>query len=87
MTDRPSEEEILALVRQFAADRDIDPNRIVPDAQLSALGIDSLQAINLIFMFEDKYGVRLPVEDFKADTVAEAVAFVGDTIRARPDGG
>ena len=70
------DEEILTMVRKFAADRDVDPATITPEAKLAEIGIDSLQAIDLIFMFEDKYRINIPVEDFHATTVAEAMDFL-----------
>lgn len=70
-------DELLAVLRQFASDRDVDPTRIVPEAALSDIGIDSLQAIDLIFEFEERYGITIRVEDFRATTVSEALDFVG----------
>jgi acyl carrier protein len=71
-----SEEEILSVVRQFVEDLGQDPRRIVPEANLRDLGIDSLHAVDLVFRFEEKFEVSIFIEDFSATTVAEAVQFM-----------
>lgn len=75
-------EEILLVVRQFVEDLGQDPDKIVPDASLSDLGIDSLQAVDLVFRFEERFQIDIPMEQFHATTVDEAVAFVA---RLLPD--
>lgn len=70
------ESEVIAVVRQFIEDLGQDPNVIVPEANLANIGIDSLHAIDLVFRFEGTFGIVIPMEDFRATTVAEAVAFV-----------
>lgn len=70
------EQEILAVVREFVDDQGGDPAKIVPEANLRDLGIDSLLAVELAFRFEDRFGITIPFEDFPMTTVAEAVRFV-----------
>lgn len=78
------EEEILALVRELVAQQGGNPDAIVPQAQLADLGIDSLRAIDLIFRFEEAFGITVPMEDFPQTTVADAVAFVIKLRKAKP---
>lgn len=75
-------EEILLVVRQFVEDLGQDPGKIVPEASLSDLGIDSLQAVDLVFRFEEHFQIDIPMEQFHATTVDEAVTFVA---RLLPD--
>ncbi|MFO1323832.1 MAG: phosphopantetheine-binding protein [Burkholderiales bacterium] len=70
------QEEILAVVRQFVDDLGQDPARIVPEAKLRELGIDSLHAVDLVFRFEEKFEIDIPMENFSATTVGEAIAFM-----------
>ena len=75
-------EEILTVVRQFAMDLGQDPGKIIPGAKLADLGIDSLHAVDLVFRFEEHFEVDIPMENFHATTVAEAMDYVA---RLLPD--
>ena len=52
----------LALIQNFLKDRvaSASVDKIVPDATLTELGIDSLMLVELIFEFEDKTGITVP---------------------------
>ena len=78
-------DEILSVVRQFVEDLGQDPGKILPTARLSELGIDSLHAVDLVFRFEEHFEIDIPMEHFRATTVAEAVAFVEDLLH-QPQG-
>ncbi|WP_367139693.1 MULTISPECIES: acyl carrier protein [Streptomyces] len=45
---------------------------ITPDASLRELGLDSMQAIELLFAIEDTFGVTLPDDDMNDTTFATA---------------
>ncbi len=38
---------------------DLQRERITPDAELAALGVDSLDLLELMFKIEDKYGLAI----------------------------
>jgi len=76
------EEKILAIVRQFVEDQGEDPGKVVLEARLPELGIDSLHALDLLFRFEEEFSINIPLEDFRATTVAEAVAFLDDLLQS-----
>jgi acyl carrier protein len=78
------QDEILSVVKQFVDDLGDDPAKIVPDAALRDLGIDSLHAVELVFRFEEKFEITIPMEDFHATTVAEAVDFMVKLLAAAP---
>ncbi|MFD0312746.1 acyl carrier protein [Streptomyces flavalbus] len=61
--------ELLAPFLKFLGDREI-----TPDASLRALGLDSMQAIELLFEIEDTYGVTLPDDDMNDATFATAAS-------------
>ena len=70
------EQDVYDVVREFMRDHGRDPARITPEADLLALGIDSLGAVDLAFRFEDRFGIVIPMEQFPLATVGEAVRFV-----------
>jgi acyl carrier protein len=74
------EDRILAIVRRFVQDQGEDPSKVVLEAHLPDLGIDSLHALDLLFRFEEEFAINIPLEDFKATTVAEAVAFLDELL-------
>ena len=51
----------LALMQDFLKNRiaDCSPEKIVPEAKLAGLGIDSLMLVELLFEFEDKSGLTI----------------------------
>lgn len=50
----------LSLIRQFLQDRlGVEPGRIVPEAPLAPLGVDSLMILELMFEFEERFGIAL----------------------------
>lgn len=78
------EAQVLAVVQEFVEDRGIDSRKIVLDANLAELGVDSMHAVDLVFRFEEAFGVTIPMEEFQATTVGEAVAFVVRLIPMAP---
>lgn len=50
------------------------PENIVADAELIALGVDSLKAINILFELEEEFDIEIPNE-----LIAEMVT-VGDIV-------
>lgn len=68
-----NEMDDLELIRNFLKSR-IDPTKvakIVPEATLTELGIDSLMQIELLFEFEDKTGISVPTDIPPPKTVGE----------------
>ena len=65
------EEEVLSVIRSFVQNLGLDPAACNPATELRALGIDSLQAVDLVFQFEERLGVEIRMEDFNAKTVAK----------------
>lgn len=59
--------ELLAPFLKFLGEREI-----TPEASLRELGLDSMQAIELLFAIEDTFGVTLPDDDMNDDTFATA---------------
>ncbi|MEU8569432.1 acyl carrier protein [Streptomyces pathocidini] len=49
-----------------------EPVAITPETDLRALGIDSMQAIELLFAIEDAFAISLPDEELNDTTFATA---------------
>jgi acyl carrier protein len=56
----------------------LDPARLTPDQPLSALGIDSLGMVEILFFIEDEFGVHLPSEGITLGTLGEAARYVDE---------
>lgn len=56
----------------------VEPEKVVPEARfVEDLGADSLETVELIMGFEDKFGISIPDEDAEAiRTVQAAVDYV-----------
>lgn len=59
--------ELLTPFLKFLGDQEI-----TPDSSLRELGLDSMQAIELLFAIEDTFAVSLPDEDMNDATFATA---------------
>ena len=70
------EDEVLSIIQEFVQNLGLDTAACNSVTELRALGIDSLQAVDLVFQFEERLGVEIRMEDFSANTVGEAIAFV-----------
>jgi acyl carrier protein len=60
------------LVEQF----ELKKEDITPDAQLEALGLDSLSVIEFMFNLEDEFHIKLPDERVEIKTVRDIAGVV-----------
>jgi acyl carrier protein len=86
MTETTLEPAIEAVLRRhlkyLAADAPVPP--AVP---LKELGLDSMQAVELVFDLEDELGIVLPDEAMTASTFATADSLVAVVVAVRSGGG
>jgi len=69
--------ESLALIREFLQDRlGVAPEAVVADAPLDTLGVDSLMLLELMFEFEDRFGITLSKDLKSPKTVGEMVTLM-----------
>jgi acyl carrier protein len=55
----------------------LDPARLVPEARLEELGIDSLALLELMFKIEDRYNLKIKDDIPRSmHTVGDLVAFI-----------
>ncbi|WP_324779670.1 acyl carrier protein [Thiobacillus sedimenti] len=67
----------LELIRNFLTTRQgVEATRVVPDATLADLGVDSLMMLELMFECEDQLGVKLPEDLTSPKTVGEMAALM-----------
>lgn len=78
--------DTLDQLRQLLHDRiGVPPEEITPASKLEDIGVDSLQLLNLMFDLEEQFGVTLPNDLPRPQTVAELVA-VFDGLKSRDAG-
>lgn len=67
----------IGLIREFLNDRlGVVPETVVPEAALSELGVDSLMLLELMFEFEDRFGITLSNDLKSPQTVGEMVTLM-----------
>lgn len=72
----------LGLIREFLHDRlGIAPDKVIPEAPLDDLGVDSLMLLELMFEFEDRFGITLSKDLKSPKTVGEMAALM-DRLRS-----
>ena len=72
--------DVLQITREFLSEQyGVPPETITPDTKLDDLGVDSLMFIDLIFEFEDKFGVHTSNDDVaKLNTIGEFIDLVNE---------
>lgn len=74
----------IGLIREFLKDRlGIAPERIVPEAPLADLGVDSLMMLELMFEFEDRFDIKLDNDLTTPQTVGEMVTLMDGVIQTQ----
>lgn len=74
----------IGLIREFLQNRlGTAPERVVPEAVLADLGVDSLLMLELVFEFEDGFGVKLPGDLTSPRTVGEMASLMDHLISQR----
>ena len=67
----------IGLIREFLHDRlGISPDSVIPEAPLDDLGVDSLMMLELMFEFEDRFGIKLSHDLKTPRTVGEMVTLM-----------
>ena len=67
----------IGLIREFLTDRlGADPDAVLPEASLAGLGVDSLMMLELMFEFEDRFGIKLSSDLRTPGTVGELVTLM-----------
>ncbi len=64
------------LMQLFAQTFDIEKDRLLPEATLESLGLDSLAVIEFLFQIEDKFGIQIPDQASPPSTLGEMTQLV-----------
>ena len=73
--------ESIGLIRDFLKDRlGVEPENVVSEAVLAELGVDSLMMLELMFEFEDHFGIKLSRNLNTPRTVGEMVTLMDGLI-------
>ena len=71
----------LGLIREFLLDRlGVEPDRVTLEAPLAELGVDSLMMLELMFEFEDRFGIKLSSDLPTPKTVGELVTLMAGLV-------
>jgi len=78
-------EELKALIIKNLKLEDITPADIDPSAPLfgGGLGLDSIDALELVVGLEKTYGIRIPDEDVGKEAFASVNALAGYVVKSR----
>jgi acyl carrier protein len=69
------------LVKEFR----VAPGQLTPAAELSTLGIDSLDLLELMFKIEDRYGISIKNDTpTNLMTINDVVAYIDGLLARRP---
>lgn len=72
----------IGLIREFLQDRlGAEPEKVVSEAPLDSLGVDSLMMLELMFEFEDRFGITLS-KDLKSPRTVGEMAALMDRLRS-----
>ena len=72
---------ILARLRELTAGRiAVDPASLTLDAKLADIGIDSFSLIELVFVAEEEFGIKIPMEGLRPVTVGDVVAVIEQNV-------
>jgi acyl carrier protein len=64
------------LMQLFAQTFEINKERLLPEATLESLGLDSLAVIEFLFQIEDKFGIQIPDQASPPSTLGEMTQLV-----------
>jgi acyl carrier protein len=64
------------LIHLFVETFGISREKLLPDATLESLGLDSLAVIEFMFQIEDKFGIRIPDQANPPRTLGEMVQLI-----------
>lgn len=71
----------IGLIREFLQDRlGVEPENVIPEALLADLGVDSLMMLELMFEFEDRFGIKLSSDLKTPQTVGEMITLMDGLI-------
>ena len=69
----------------MAGEFQLDPGTITPETQLTELGVDSLAALEFVFVLEESFGLTMDADtDLRGGLVRDVVAAVERALSQQP---
>ncbi|UUZ65771.1 phosphopantetheine-binding protein [Polaromonas sp. P1(28)-13] len=75
------------LIHLFAETFGISEEKLLPDATLESLGLDSLAVIEFLFQIEDQFGIQIPDQANPPRTLGEMVQLIEPLLPADTSAG
>ena len=73
--------DILKRLKEIASGKvPVDMARFSPEARLSDIGLDSFSLIELVFLAEEEFGIRIPVEGLTVNTVGDVLDVISQRV-------
>jgi acyl carrier protein len=74
MVGVPDRTEVLERLRRIVPEKvDVDPALLQANARLADIGVDSFSLIELVFIAEEEFGIRVPLDDLEVKTVGDVL--------------
>jgi acyl carrier protein len=75
------DDELMDIIAEEAL---IDRSKLVPDAKLEDIGLDSVDLVSAVFAIEEKYGIEIAEDSFdRSDTLKSVLAKIEALIAAK----
>ena len=86
MSKEPDKTQILWRLKHVLQGRlAIDPEKLSMDTKLSDVGVDSFSLVELIFVAEEEFDIKVPFDGLAVSTVRDVIALIGRQILLRED--
>jgi len=73
--------DILKRLKEIASGKvPVDIARFSPEARLSDIGVDSFSLIELVFLAEEEFDIRIPIEGLSINTVGDVLDVISQRI-------
>ena len=74
---------ILQRLKAIVVDRiDVNPESLQSNANLRDIGVDSFSMIELVFLAEEEFKIRIPLDEEMPETVAQVLDIIEARLRA-----
>jgi len=83
--DATTEQILRRLQRSIAGHILVDPERFVLDSKLSDIGVDSFSLVELVFLAEEEFAIKIPFDGLVVNTVRDVVDVIHrEIVQASP---
>lgn len=77
MSENSIDQQILTRLRGVLHGRiPVDPDKLALDSRLSDVGVDSFSLVELLFVAEEEFNIKIPFDGLNVDTVRDVVNLI-----------